>query len=69
MITVNHSACMLLGGSFEPTYMLTINALPVQLQPTTNKRNAALIQTFMAESIGVSEAERIATTVYGVGTP
>jgi hypothetical protein len=54
MITVNHSACLLLGGSFEPTYMLTINALPVQLQPTTNKRNASLIQTFMAESIGVS---------------
>lgn len=54
MITVNHSACLLLGGSFEPTYILTINALPVQLQPTTNKRNAAMIQTFMTESIGVS---------------
>ncbi|CAO2652526.1 Nn.00g008090.m01.CDS01 [Neocucurbitaria sp. VM-36] len=54
MITVNHSACLLLGGSFEPTYILTINALPVQVQPTTNKRNAALVQTFMAESIGVS---------------
>lgn len=54
MITVNHSACLLLGGSFEPTYILTINALPVQVQPTTNKRNASLIQTFMAESIGVS---------------
>jgi hypothetical protein len=54
MITISHSACLLLGGSFEPTYILTINALPVQVQPTTNKRNAALIQTFMAESIGVS---------------
>ncbi|KAH9869940.1 hypothetical protein J1614_006861 [Plenodomus biglobosus] len=54
MITVNHSACLLLGGSFEPTYILTVNALPVQIQPTTNKRNAAMIQTFMAESIGVS---------------
>lgn len=54
MITVNHSACLLLGGSFEPTYIITINALPTQLQPTTNKRNAALIQTFMAESIGVT---------------
>lgn len=53
MITVNHSACLLLGGSFEPTYILTINALPVQLQPTTNKRNAAMIQNFMTESIGV----------------
>lgn len=54
MITVNHSACLLLGGSFEPTYILTINALPVQLQPTLNKRNAAMIQAFMTESIGVS---------------
>lgn len=53
MISVQHSACLLLGGSFEPTYVLTINALPTQVQPTTNKRNAALIQTFMAESIGV----------------
>jgi hypothetical protein len=53
MITVNHSACLLLGGSFEPTYVLTINALPVQLQPTLNKRNAAMIQNFMTESIGV----------------
>ncbi|KAF2119929.1 hypothetical protein BDV96DRAFT_485755 [Lophiotrema nucula] len=53
MITVNHSACLLLGGSFEPTYILTITALPAQIQPTLNKRNAALIQVFMAESIGV----------------
>lgn len=53
MITVNHSACLLLGGSFEPTYVLTISALPIQLQPTTNKRNAAMIQSFMTESIGV----------------
>lgn len=53
MITVNHSACLLLGGSFEPTYILTITALPVQVQPTTNKRNAALIQNFMFESLGV----------------
>ncbi|KAF2277285.1 Tautomerase/MIF [Westerdykella ornata] len=57
MITVNHSACLLLGGSFDPTYVLSISALPVQLQPTTNKRNAALIQKFMFESIGV-QAER-----------
>lgn len=59
MITVNHSACLLLGGSFEPTYVLTISALPVQLQPTTNKRNAALIQQFMFESIGVSSERGI----------
>jgi hypothetical protein len=54
MISINHSACILLGGSFEPTYVLTINALSAQLQPTINKRNAAMIQTFMTESIGVA---------------
>lgn len=54
MIIVNHSACLLLGGSFEPTYVLSITALPVQLGPTTNKRNASLIQNFMQESIGVA---------------
>jgi len=53
MISVQHSACLLLGGSFEPTYVLTITALPVQVQPTTNKRNTALIQNFMHESLGV----------------
>jgi hypothetical protein len=54
MISINHSACLLLGGSFEPTYVLTVNALSAQLQPTTNKRNAAMIQTFMTEAIGVA---------------
>ena len=54
MITVNHSACLLLGGSFEPAYILTVTALPVQIQPTINKRNAALIQSFMSDTLGVT---------------
>jgi hypothetical protein len=54
MISINHSACILLGGSFEPTYVLTINTLAAQLQPTINKRNAAMIQAFMTEAIGVA---------------
>lgn len=54
MITVNHSACLILGGSFEPAYILTVTALPVQIQPTTNKRNAALIQSFMSDTLGVT---------------
>ena len=53
MITVNHSACLLLGGSFEPTYILAITALPTQVLPATNKRNASLIQSFMSETLGV----------------
>ena len=34
--------------------MLTISALPSQLLPTTNKRNAAILQTFLADSLGVT---------------
>ncbi len=55
LITVNvaHSACLILGGSFDPAYTITVTALPSQVQPTTNKRNAALIQTFMSEALKV----------------
>jgi hypothetical protein len=53
MVNVDHSACLLLAGSFEPAYILTISALPSQLQPVTNKRNSALIQSFMAEILAV----------------
>ncbi len=57
MIALTHSACLLLGGSFEPAYILTISALPSQVQAATNKRNTALVQSFMADAIGVT-AER-----------
>ena len=39
--------------------MLTISALPSQLLPTTNKRNAALLHTFLADSLGVSPARGV----------
>ncbi len=54
MINVAHSACLMFGGSFDPAYTLTLTALPSQIQPTTNKRNAAVTQTFMTEALGVS---------------
>lgn len=57
MVTVEYAPCLLFCGSFEPAYILTITALPAQLQPTTNKRNAALVQAFMTELLGV-DAER-----------
>ena len=52
-ITLDHSACLLFAGTFDSAYVLTINALPSQLLPTTNKRNTALIQSHMASSLGV----------------
>jgi hypothetical protein len=44
---------LLFGGNFDPAYTLTINALPSQLQPVTNKRNAALLAKAMEEGLGV----------------
>jgi hypothetical protein len=53
LVTIDHSACLLFGGSFDPAYTLTITALPSQLQPVTNKRNAALLQKAMEDTLGV----------------
>ncbi|KAK4179266.1 Tautomerase/MIF superfamily [Triangularia setosa] len=56
VITLQHGACMLFGGTFDPAYVMSIFALPSQLLPTTNKRNTALIQKHMEEVIGVVPA-------------
>jgi hypothetical protein len=53
LVSVAHSACLLFGGSFEPAYILTITALPSQVQTTTNKRNASLLQKILEDSLGV----------------
>ncbi|CAK7208615.1 hypothetical protein SBRCBS47491_000151 [Sporothrix bragantina] len=53
VVTLQHGACICFGGSFAPAYVMTVTALPAQLQPATNKRNAALIQQHMEESLGV----------------
>ncbi|KAI9808118.1 MAG: hypothetical protein M1825_004575 [Sarcosagium campestre] len=59
VVNIDHSGCLLLGGSFEPAYILTITALPSQVQPATNKRNAILIQNFVEESLGVGSSRGI----------
>ncbi|KAK4693564.1 hypothetical protein P7C71_g3865, partial [Lecanoromycetidae sp. Uapishka_2] len=53
-VTLSHSACMLFGGTFDSAYILTLSALPIDLGMTTNKRNAALLQAFMADALGVA---------------
>ncbi|KAL8906827.1 MAG: hypothetical protein Q9171_006107 [Xanthocarpia ochracea] len=53
-ITLNHSECLLFAGTFDSAYIMTITALPSQIQPTTNKRNTVMMQTFMADSLGVT---------------
>ncbi|KAL8917231.1 MAG: hypothetical protein Q9208_008070 [Pyrenodesmia sp. 3 TL-2023] len=53
-ITLNHSECLLFAGTFDSAYIITITALPSQVQSVTNKRNAAMIQTFMSDLLGVA---------------
>ncbi|TLS27582.1 hypothetical protein PpBr36_05183 [Pyricularia pennisetigena] len=59
VVSVQHGACMMYGGTFEPAYSLTIFALPSQLRPTTNKRNAVMIQMHMDEVLGVPSSRGI----------
>ncbi|KAI6379130.1 hypothetical protein MCOR25_002108 [Pyricularia grisea] len=59
VVSVQHGACMMYGGTFEPAYSLTIFALPSQMRPTTNKRNAVMIQMHMDEVLGVPSSRGI----------
>jgi len=51
-VTLDHSACMIMGGTFEGTYILTITSVSL-ISPTVNKRNAALITEWLAVNLGV----------------
>lgn len=57
MVQADHSVCLALGGTFDPCYILTLTTGPSQMGPIMNRRNAALIQSFMADILGVP-AER-----------
>jgi hypothetical protein len=50
--TLEHSACMVMGGNFEGTYILTITSVSL-ISPTVNKRNAALITEWFSVNLGV----------------
>ncbi|KAL0931682.1 Macrophage migration inhibitory factor [Colletotrichum truncatum] len=56
VVNLQHGACMLFGGTFEPAYTLAVHALTNEVGITKNKRNAALLQKHLHESIGVSPA-------------
>lgn len=57
---------MLFGGTFDSAYILTLSALAIDLGMTTNKRNAALLQAFMADALGVTPVRGV---VKFVGIP
>ena len=53
MLKVDHSACLALGGTFDPCYTLALHAVPSLMTPSANNRNAALIQRFLSETLSV----------------
>lgn len=54
MLSVTQPTYLRQGGSLERTYVLTISTLPMQLEPTLNRRNAFSIQRSLASLIQVS---------------
>jgi hypothetical protein len=45
---------MVIAGSSEPAYCMTITALPPEIAATKNKRSAHLVQSFMQEALQIS---------------
>ena len=53
MVTVAPEIPILLGGSTEPAYHMTITALQTEVAPTKNKRSTALVQAFMYDCLRI----------------
>jgi hypothetical protein len=54
VVSLQHSMCLLFGGSFEPAYIMTITTLPDQVLAVMNKRNVALFQAHLQQALRVS---------------
>ena len=54
MVVVATDIPMVVGGSSEPAYTMSITALPPEIAATKNKRSAHLLQQFMQESLNIS---------------
>ena len=54
MVMVTTDVQMLLGGTSEPAYHLTITALPLEIAATKNKRSTHLIQDFLHDTLKIS---------------
>src|SRR5579871_1632737 len=59
MVTLSHSSCLMIGGTFDPAYILTISAIPEYVQEATNMRNTHFIQRYMTDMLSVSASRGI----------
>ncbi|ODQ54743.1 Tautomerase/MIF [Saitoella complicata NRRL Y-17804] len=51
-VTIEHGKLLLLGGTLDPAYFLTVTSLSM-LTPTHNRRHAATMSNWLAENLGV----------------
>ncbi|BFZ63303.1 hypothetical protein YB2330_004425 [Saitoella coloradoensis] len=51
-VTIEHGKLLLLGGTLDPAYFLTVTSLTM-LTPTHNRRHAATMANWLAENLGV----------------
>ncbi|PWW80050.1 Tautomerase/MIF [Tuber magnatum] len=54
-VSIEHSACLVMGGTYDGSFLLTITSLNM-ISPTCNKRNAALICDWISNNLGVEVA-------------
>ena len=53
IVSIRYNSCLMVGGSWEPAYSLDITTLPNELTTCANRRNAYLVQSYLAAIVGV----------------
>ncbi|KKY29180.1 putative mif domain-containing protein [Phaeomoniella chlamydospora] len=53
LLTIQNSTLLVLGGSYEPAYLLSITALQCDIAPRINKRMTGLVQGFLQDSLNI----------------
>ncbi|KAI9741793.1 MAG: hypothetical protein M1834_000179 [Cirrosporium novae-zelandiae] len=64
MLLLEHSACIGFNGLHNPSYLMTITALPSELQPTMNKRYAVTVSTLLLELLGAPKSHGVIRFVH-----
>ncbi|KAI9711242.1 MAG: hypothetical protein M1820_002229 [Bogoriella megaspora] len=59
LVSIDHSAHLVMDGNLEPTYVLTISAVPTQLGPVCNKWRAKVLMKVLATNLEVKSERAI----------
>ena len=59
VIVANTDIHIMIGGSAEPGYLVTITGLPGEIAPTRNLRATVIVQQFLADSLKIPESRGV----------